>query len=202
MKTTIFLVRHGEIDNPKKIIYGRNIDLKLSGKGEEQINYLAQKLKKLGYRIEKIYSSPLLRTRQTSRILGKILRIKNIEIQQDLTDDDMPGLAGKSLTMLSMFSPKGMDQYSKEYLKLGNESRSRAIRRVKKAFSEILKENKGKSIAIVTHGNPICFLFFSLLNQGKKIPPMSVLLKSYPKKGSAVRLVIASGKVLDKEYIS
>lgn len=202
MKTTVFLIRHGEISNPNKIIYGRNIDLKLSEKGKNQVSLLAEKLKYFGYKVDKIYSSPLLRAVQTSEILRKVLRVRIIEVEVGFTDDDMPDLAGKPLTVLSMFSLTGMDQYSKKYMKLGNESRSHVIRRVKKAFFQTLKENKGKSIAIVTHGNPICFLLFNLLNRGKKIPSMNVLMKrGYPKKGSAVRLVIESGKVLEKEYI-
>jgi len=202
MKTTIFLIRHGEIDNPKKIIYGRNVDLKLSFKGKEQINLLAKKIKSFNYKIDKIYTSPLLRAIESSDILCKVLRIKNKEIEQNLTDDDMPGLAGKSLEMLSQFNPDGMDQYSEKYIKLGNESMSNVIRRVKRAFFEIFKKNEGKTIIIVSHGNPIYFLLFYLLNPLKKIPPMKVLLRNYPEKGSAVKLVIEDGKVLEKEYIS
>ena len=202
MKTTIFLIRHGEIDNPKKIIYGRNVDLKLSFKGKEQINLLAKKIRNLGYKINKIYTSPLLRATQSSDILSKVLGIKTIKTEQNLIDDDVPGLAGKPLEMLSQFNPAGIEQYSEKYVKLNNESRSKVIRRVKRAFLEILKKNEGETIIIVTHGNPISFSLFYLLNPLRKIPPMKVLLRNYPKKGSAVRLVIEDGKVLEKEYIS
>jgi len=203
MKTTIFLVRHGEIDNPKKIIYGGNIDLKLSNEGRIQINHLAKEIKNLGYKIDKIYSSPLLKARESSDILSKVLNIKDIIIEEKLTDDNMPGLAGKSLKLLSQFSPTGMDQYSKEYIRLGNESEKSVFKRVKNAFSEILKKNTGKDIAIVSHGNPICFLLFHLLNPQKKILSIKILLKNnFLEKGSAIRLVLENGKVLDKEYIS
>lgn len=204
MKTTVFLVRHGEIDNPKDIIYGRDVDLKLSLKGINQISALAKKLDNLDSKISKIYSSPLLRARQSSDILFKILKLKGrILIEDNFTDADMPALVGKPMKLLRKMKRMGTDQYQKKYIKLGNESSDHVIKRVKNAFFKILKSNQGKTIIILSHGDPIRFLLFCLLNPGKKVPPIIKLAKEFfPAKGSAVRLVLENGRVLEKEYIS
>lgn len=202
MKTTVFLIRHGEISNPNKIIYGSNIDLKLSEEGKKQIKDLAKKILNLGYKIDKIYSSPSLRTKETSNILARALYIKDVLMEPDFRDDDMQKLAGKPLNLLSQFSPDGIDQYSRAYLKYGAESKRNVIKRVMRAFSAILKKEEGRTIMIVSHGNPISFLIFYLLTGSKKLPTKDQIKKYLYHKGSAIKLVLDRGKVLDKQYIS
>ncbi len=45
MVTTIFLIRHGEVDNPEDIIYGRLPNYRLSEKGEIQVKKTAEFLR-------------------------------------------------------------------------------------------------------------------------------------------------------------
>ncbi len=68
--TTVFLIRHGEIDNSQRILYGCNIDMKLNDIGREQIRVIAEKIRKSGYKIEKIYTSPLSRAKSSLSILA------------------------------------------------------------------------------------------------------------------------------------
>ena len=68
-------LRHGEVENKKDIFYGSLPGYKLSKKGEEQAisaaNYIAT-----NFKIKYIYSSPLLRARQTAEPLSNILGIE------------------------------------------------------------------------------------------------------------------------------
>ena len=70
----IYLLRHGEVHNPDKILYGRLPRYKLSKEGIQAIKKVGQKLK--NKKINHIYTSPLLRARQTAGIIGDILSIK------------------------------------------------------------------------------------------------------------------------------
>ena len=79
----IFL-RHGEVKNPKNILYYNIPGYELSEKGIKQAEHIAEKLKK-DFKIEKIISSPLLRARQTSKIVNKILKIE-ITISDEITE--------------------------------------------------------------------------------------------------------------------
>ncbi len=79
----IFL-RHGEVKNPKNILYYNIPGYELSEKGIKQAEHIAEKLKK-DFKIEKIISSPLLRARQTSKIVNNILKIE-ITISDEITE--------------------------------------------------------------------------------------------------------------------
>ncbi len=67
---TIILVRHGESDyNSKGIIQGNTNKSVLTAKGKKQANYVGSWLKELS--IDKIFSSPLKRAKQTAEIIAK-----------------------------------------------------------------------------------------------------------------------------------
>jgi broad specificity phosphatase PhoE len=62
--TTVWLVRHGNVHNPGKIIYGRRPRFRLSERGLEEARAAGRRLN--GTRVKAVYCSPLLRTRQTA----------------------------------------------------------------------------------------------------------------------------------------
>ncbi len=71
--SNLFL-RHGEVQNEKDLFYANLPGFYLSNKGEIQAKDAAKKIKKL-FNIQKIVSSPLLRARQTARIVSEELKI-------------------------------------------------------------------------------------------------------------------------------
>lgn len=62
--TIIHLVRHGEVHNPKKVLYGRLPRFRLTPKGVWQASEAGRHLQ--SEPIAAVYSSPLLRARQTA----------------------------------------------------------------------------------------------------------------------------------------
>jgi len=70
----VFLLRHGEVSNPKSVLYGRLPGFYLSKKGKIHIKKTALKLK--GDKVQKIYSSPLERAVETAKILISELSLK------------------------------------------------------------------------------------------------------------------------------
>lgn len=62
--TTVWLVRHGNVNNPKKILYGRLPRFRLSERGLAEARAAGRLLN--GTKIDAVYCSPLLRTRQTA----------------------------------------------------------------------------------------------------------------------------------------
>lgn len=203
--TTVFLIRHGEIDNPKQVCYGRNIDFLLNEIGKKQIQHIAQKIKGLGYIINKIYCSPLSRTRESSKIIAEVFHIPSeIFIKDDLTDANIPVFAGKPITILEKLHEQGTDEYTSEYVKQGNEDRDHMANRMKKTFDLVISENKSKTVAIVSHGDPLGFLLYKLTNPGEVMPFSSILKKTeFIQKGEAVKIVLDNeGKILEKELIT
>lgn len=66
MKTTIHLMRHGEVHNPQRILYGRLPGFRLSDLGQKMAESSAQGLVEAGADLALIVASPLLRTQQTA----------------------------------------------------------------------------------------------------------------------------------------
>lgn len=170
MKRIVYLIRHGEISNPNNVIYGRNVDLELSKKGIVQVKDLGIKLKNMKAGIKKIYTGPLKRTTKTAEILSKILGVKSVEIVKEITDSNVPNLAGKGR--------ENMDKvYTEEFLKKGDESPEEISSRMVDAFKKILEESKDKTIAIIGHSDPLRFLLYRLLHPANLNPSKGSLLR-------------------------
>lgn len=201
--TVVFLIRHGEIANPKKIYYGSNIDLELSDLGRNHIKHIAVKLKKRGEIPQAIYTSPLKRAYETAHIIAKELGIKKLIVEKNLKDVDIPALAGEKLSLRKILHSQGLDEYSEKFVAMGNESKRHLVTRIRNAFFKIIRKNSGDIIAIVSHGDPIAFLLYTLMRPNGTMPQAWELEgKSYPKKGSVVRLLLSSdGNLLKKDVL-
>ena len=78
--TTVHLLRHGQVRNPDRIVYGRLPDFRLEPRGEEMARIaadaLAARRDEQGARIVHLVVSPLLRTRQTAEPVGRALGLE------------------------------------------------------------------------------------------------------------------------------
>jgi broad specificity phosphatase PhoE len=72
------MVRHGEVENPKKILYGRQPGWRLSQRGQEMATVLGQWSKSID--LGALHVSPLQRAQETS---APIAKEHNIEITTD-----------------------------------------------------------------------------------------------------------------------
>jgi len=67
--TRLLLARHAEVDNARRVLYGRLPRFALSPAGRREAERLAQAL--AGEPVAAIYSSPLLRARQTAGVIAR-----------------------------------------------------------------------------------------------------------------------------------
>lgn len=152
MNTFFYFIRHGEVYNPKKILYGRlpNFSLSQNGKGkiEDAANYFKNK------KIDVLYASPLLRARQTAGILGNTLGRK-VRFSRLLIEVKL------------IFEGISLERYKKEiqpllytgkYIKKGQESIEEIRKRMMKFIAITAKKFPGKTILVVSHGDPITIL--------------------------------------------
>lgn len=206
MQTTIYLIRHGEIDNPQGVLYGRSINLHLSTIGKQKIAQLGETLKKQKEKIEKIYTSPLTRAVQTSEILAQTIGLPDKEtifIETDLIDVDISALVGKPLSLRQEIHACGTDEYSEEFVKQGNESRKSVVDRMYGVFQNVLQENKNHCVAIVSHGDPLRFLIEKITHPDKEMPPMSKLTGTYIEKGEARKYIYDENmQIMEKQTIA
>lgn len=153
MKTRVFFVRHGEVDNPDKVMYGRLPGFPLSAYGKEQIAKTAQILFKKNMNV--IYSSPLLRTKQSAEIISKILHLP-INYSEEILEV-RTSLQGKTFSYVSDHFPK-MNVYISVKNNPSDETIQDIANRMKKFTDKIIKRHKGKNIVVIGHGDPIMIL--------------------------------------------
>lgn len=151
MKTWIYFVRHGEVKNPKNIWYGRLPRFALSPKGKFEIEQTAKFL--LTQNIDFIYSSPLLRTRQTSLIIKNTLQFSSVRFSRKLIEVHSV-LQGKKFSYLEALK---YDIYTELNMKKGETIQDLA-QRMKKFIFYVSKIHTGKRIVAVSHGDPIMMI--------------------------------------------
>ncbi len=92
----IYFTRHGESEaNTKRIISNRDLPHPLTEKGRNQAALLAEGLR--GKPLTRIYSSPILRARETAEILSAILGVP-LECMDALREPDCGVLEGRGDT--------------------------------------------------------------------------------------------------------
>lgn len=205
MMATIYLIRHGEVvyrydDQGRKLIYGP--DAHLSNKGRRQVKELAERLRKRGVVFDVIYTSPYNKAYESAFIIARSLNIgqEKVLIESGLKDVWAPGWIGTSMDELKSLSG---DIYSQPPKTGDQETLEQLSTRIVHVFNVLVEREKGKTIGIISHGDPLRVLIYRLENPDGKMPKMSILSKSaYLKKGEAWRLVFdQESRFFEKELI-
>ncbi len=152
MTTTVYLVRHGEYENPDYLFPGRLQGFPLSETGKKQAEKLATyfQTKHVAY----LYSSPLQRTKETADIIGNALHIP-VKLD-DRLQEVKTLLDGESMLMFD--DTDGGISYTPELHAKGAESIEDLARRMRGCIEEIRNRHKGKTLVIVTHGDPMRYV--------------------------------------------
>src|SRR3989344_845302 len=110
---TVYLIRHGQDrDNARHILNGHR-NQPLTALGKRQVRQTAQKLKTK--KISVIYTSPLLRCRQTAAIASKTLGGVPITIEPLLTERDFGVLTGHSSADIKKYAKKIIHSHGINY---------------------------------------------------------------------------------------
>ena len=74
MSSTVYVIRHGEVENPQKILYGRQPGWRLSQRGQEMAKVVGEWSKPLN--IGALHVSPLQRAQETAAPIADVHGIK------------------------------------------------------------------------------------------------------------------------------
>lgn len=154
MNTTVYLIRHGEVDykindQGERLIYGPNT--RLSEEGITQITHLAEKLEQTGIKFKAIYTSPYARTKDSALIIAKRLGVSKIIEEKNLRDIWAPGWVGKTILELQAI---GGDIYSVPALSEDQETLAQMVDRITECINGIIHQEQSHTIGIVSHGDP------------------------------------------------
>lgn len=154
--TTILLCRHSEVLNPGNLFYGRLPKFGLSENGRILAENLAECLSREP--VAALYSSPLLRARQTTRIIQKYHLELPIRTSTDLLEL-FSSWQGTPWTQL------GGKRFYDPPCDPGDESVLDIATRMHRFVLKSVRRHPGKTIVAVSHSDPILILLMHLLGK-------------------------------------
>ncbi len=161
--TKIYLVRHCEaLGNLSRVFQGTT-DLDITDLGEKQLEKLSERFKEI--KLDKIYSSPLIRAYKTALAI-KGNRDIEIEIYKDLSEIDGGIIEGKPFADTFEKDPVLKEiwlNHPEDFAPEGGEPMRVSYQRITNAFWDIVNQNKGKAVALATHGGIIRCLLCKLI---------------------------------------
>ena len=153
MSSTVHVVRHGEVENPQKVLYGRQPGWRLSKRGQEMAEVLGEWSKSIN--LGALHVSPLQRAQETA---APIARAHGITIT---TDDRLIEAAnlfeGKSFDVGSGIwkHPSTGRHFDNPWKPSCGEPYQEQINRMLAAIFAANKAANGKDAIIVSHQLPI-----------------------------------------------
>lgn len=154
-----FVARHGEALSNVKLILNSKIDEvnKLTEKGIEEVKESAQKFQQ--EKIDFIFTSPLLRAKETAEIIAEIAGVgkENIIVDERLWEFQVGDFDGKSIEEYAKFTSSMSDYFQTSFP--NGESRLAVHKRLGEFIYDIENKYSNKKVLIVSHGDPISSLF-------------------------------------------
>jgi broad specificity phosphatase PhoE len=198
--TTIYLIRHGAVNNPKKVVYGKTADAPLSDEGKNQIKLLAEKFKKDEVIPFIILSSPLKRAVESTEIIHNVFNGTPVLYEKGLTEVDMGLFVGK---LMAFRDGIGDFYHAKEYQNMRVERPEAIVRRMYHVIHKILNTYRGKTVFLVGHDQPIEFLIWKLEHPSEDIASIVEVKKRYLMlTGQAWKIILSfNATVVEKELI-
>lgn len=172
--TYIYLIRHCEAMGNLKRVFQGSTDCDISETGAKQLEYLKERFKNI--RLDAIYSSPLIRARKTAEAaaFGKGLEIIT---RQNLTELNGGVLEGRPFQE-AFNSIAGLadtwNNHPQDFAPEGGEAMRNAYVRIYDEITELVRINRGKTVAAVSHGGVLrclmCRVLYNDINRLKDVP--------------------------------
>lgn len=190
---TLHLVRHGEVANPKGVIYGRLPGYNLSERGQRQAEAAAERL--ASEDIGAVWASPLERAQETA---AAIAARHNLEIATDErlleSGNTLQGISRNVVGVL--LDPKRWWSLRNPMRPSWGESFADIRIRMLDAIDEALGQAGGRGVVIVSHQTPV--LVARLALAGRRVPPWLGRLPC--ETGSVTTMVLQGGRAVSASY--
>ena len=193
MQTTILLCRHAEVHNPERILYGRLPGFGLSEAGWRQAERLAAAL--AAEPISAIYTSPLLRARQTADCIHRLHPTARLILAEPL-NEVFTSWQGKRWAEL------GGARYYEPPADPGDETMLDLVARLQSFVAHVVHARRGQTVVAVSHGDPIAIFLMALFGAPLSEQELRRHQTYYPALASINRLVFADDLTLvSRDYL-
>lgn len=192
---TIHLIRHGEVENPKAVIYGRLPGFHLSERGKLQASAAADRLRNAT--LTSVCASPLERAQETARYIAEPHGL-DITTDERLTESAST-VEGVGRSLVGLFAdPRNWWKYRNPFRPSWGESFGDIRARMLEAIEQAIMSADGGEVAIVSHQTPVLMARLGLAR--RRVPPWLGLAPCQT--GSITSLVLEDGKLLSVSYFA
>ena len=162
--TTLWLIRHAEVEEKYQNVFGGRIDMALSARGHKQASALAAYLH--GRRFHAVYASPMKRVQQTLEAcqVNGLPRPVILPELREVDFGDWTGLSWKEVERRFGINPlTWLDQLECEGIE--NAECTVSLRgRLEPFLRDLLRKHQGQKVALFCHGGVIRMLLALLLD--------------------------------------
>src|SRR6266700_2376210 len=153
--TRIYLVRHADVENPRRLLYGHLPGFPLSARGRDQAVELGRRLHDRGLR--RIVHSPLERAVETARLIrDQLPEPVPLEPEPELREADFSRyLQGVPFWQIPVRRPLWVVHKARRGLLPGDESIARLGGRLMDVVFRVAREHPGEAAALVSHADPL-----------------------------------------------
>jgi len=153
--TTVYLVRHSDVENPQSVLYGHLDGFPLSELGRRRAEALAERL--AGSGIRRIIASPLTRAQETARIIAsRLAEPVEVETEPELREAEFSRyLQGVRFWMVPLLRPRWYLHKMRRGMMPGDEAIPDLGGRVLEVARRAVRETPEHPIALVSHADPL-----------------------------------------------
>ena len=153
--TRLYLIRHADVENPHKLLYGHLDGFQLSALGRLQSVAVGDRLRDEA--IKRIVHSPLARAAETARLINeRLAQPAVLESDPDLREAEFSRyLQGLPYWQIPLRRPLWFVHKARRGLVPGDESVDRLGGRVLAVARRMARERPGETQAIVSHADPL-----------------------------------------------
>jgi broad specificity phosphatase PhoE len=164
-RTVVHLLRHGEVHNPHRILYGRLPGYHLSALGRRMADTAAEHL--ADHDVVHLVSSPLERARETAAPIAEAHRL-DVELDERVLEaenafEGLPVAGGKGLLAHPRLWPKMLNPFRPSW----GEPYGQIVTRMRDAIVDARSAAHGHEAVIVSHQAPIWMI--RLATEGRSL---------------------------------
>lgn len=156
MKTTLYLIRHGETAWNASGRWQGHADVPLNDIGKEQARLLANRLRAERMHFDAIYSSDLSRAFQTAWAIGAALGVA-VQLFPPLREIDLGTWSGLTRDQVQERYPVefALLERGQDIPRGGGESNAALSKRVTEAVGALAAQHPGETLCLVSHGGSL-----------------------------------------------
>lgn len=178
------MLRHAHVHNPQDIVYGRLPRFRLSDRGRRQAELAGRFL--AGRSVAALYTSPLLRARQTAAIVARCLPGTPVRQSRALLEVRTSYQGSPNAIIKPGFS------FYEPLKDPGDESMEAVFTRLARFLQRVVRRHAGQTVVAVTHADPIAILRVGLA--GLPLTASNLHHTVYPARASVTYVRLLPGE--------